>query len=245
MLKDAATLVIGSGNYFTAAVGTALPTDLLNPGVEWENVGHTSIEDIFSIASDGGDATTIGTLQAAALRTKYAPRTETFNFTLQQFDEDSLKLYFGANAPTTEDGLIGIPASNPQPTQRAFLAVFVDGSHVFAFYAPKAELFRADDMSLSDTESLAGLPIGVKPLTYGSNIYGYAVTPLAATAQTAVAGAPGSYEPQWAAEPDNLAAMATVTASPTSAWTTGQYVNLADGTTAYWDGAAWAAGKAA
>ena len=29
----------------------------------------------------------------------------------------------------------------------AFLAIFVDGENVFAFYAPKAEIYRADDMS--------------------------------------------------------------------------------------------------
>ena len=64
-LNDDATLVIGSGNYLIAEVGTAIPADLTNPATPWDNIGHTSLEDIMSISSDGGDATVLGTLQTA------------------------------------------------------------------------------------------------------------------------------------------------------------------------------------
>ena len=175
--NDAAVLVVGSGNYFTSVVDTALPVDLLVPGVAWESVGHTSLDNIFSVASDGGDPTTIGTLQNKSLRTKYSPRTETFSIVLEQFDNPGLKLYYGSNAPTLTDGTVGVPVE-PVPTVAAFLAIFVDGTNVFAFYAPKAEIYRNDDLSIADTESLAGLPIGVKPMISGTNAYAYAVTPL-------------------------------------------------------------------
>lgn len=178
-INNDATLVVGGGNFFTAPVDTALPLDLSAPEVAWINVGHTSLEDIFSVTSDGGDATTIGTLQNRNLRTSYAARTETFTFTLQQFDAAGLKLYYGANAELGAGGEVQVP-STPTPTVTAFLAVFKDGDHEFAFYAPKAEILRADDLSISDTESLAGLPIGVKPLASGSNDWTYSVTPLAA-----------------------------------------------------------------
>jgi len=176
---DTATLVIGAGNYFTATVDTVIPPDLTTPGVEWTNVGHTSLEDIFSISSDGGEATVIGTLQNKSLRTSYSTRTETMAFTLQQFDEDSLKLYYGSNSTVGIGGELLVPA-NPKPTSSAFLVVFVDGANIFAFHAPKTEIYRSDDLSISDTESLAGLPIGVKPLVSGTNDHTYAVTPLAA-----------------------------------------------------------------
>jgi hypothetical protein len=179
VLNDDATLVINTGNYLTAPVGTALPVDLLNPGIDWENVGHTSLEDIFGLSSEGGEATILGTLQNKSLRTRYSTRTETMTFTLQQFDAKGLKLFYGSNAPTLADGTIGVPV-DPIPTTCAFLAIFVDGDNVFAFYAPKAEVYRGDDMSLSDTESLAGLPLGVKPMVNGTNNYTYAVTPLGA-----------------------------------------------------------------
>jgi hypothetical protein len=182
-LNDNATLVIGNGNYLTAPIGTALPADLLAPTTPWETVGHTSLEDIFGVTSDGGDATTIGTLQNRSLRTKYSARTETLTFTLQQFDTKGLRLFYGSNAPTLPNGLVGVPA-DPKPTVCAFLAVFVDGENHFGIYAPKAEIYRADDLSLSDTETLAGLPLGVKPMVFGSNAWTYAVTPLGETPLT-------------------------------------------------------------
>ncbi|TCC19961.1 hypothetical protein [Kribbella sindirgiensis] len=243
-LIDQATLTVGAGNYYTNVVGSELPADLLNPEVGgWSNVGHTSLEDILSISSEGGEATVLGTLQNRTLRTKYSARTETLAFTLQQFDANGLRLFYGANAPTLANGMIGVP-NNPVPTEAAFLAVFVDGENVFAFWAPKAEIYRADDMSLADTESLAGLPLGVKPLQLGANAYTYAVTPLGIVATGATAGIPGTFTPAGAYAPVNLAAMTGVTASPTTAWTTGQYVTLSDGTKAHWDSDSWESGPA-
>lgn len=177
-VNDAATLKIGTGRYYTGAVDAPMPTDLLAPGVEFTEVGHTSLEDIFSISSDGGEATVIGTLQNKSLRTSYSTRTETMTFTLMQFDAESLKLYYGANSTVGASGEIQVPA-NPEPTIASFLAVFVDGSNHFGFYAPKAEIYRADDLAIEDTESLAGLPLGVKPLASGTNDWTYSVTPLA------------------------------------------------------------------
>lgn len=179
-INDAATLVIGAGNYLTAVTGSAAPVDLTAPATPWENIGHTSLDDIFSASSDGGDATVLGTLQNKSLRTTYSARQETFAVTLQQFDEAGLKLFYGSNM-TDLDTMLGVP-TNPKPTVCAFLAVFIDGDNHFAFYAPKCEIFRGDDLDLSDTESLAGLPLAIKPMVYGTNDYAYAVTPLAANA---------------------------------------------------------------
>lgn len=247
-LNDDATVVIGAGNFFHAPDGTAKPTDLLSVPVPWENVGNTSIEDIFGITSEGGEATVIGTLQNSALRTRYSTRTEKMTFTVQQFDEASLKLYFGANAPILPDGSVGVP-TNPVPTVRAFLAVFVDGDHYFAFYAPKAEIYRNDDMSLSDTESLAGLPLGVTPMPYEGNNWTYAVTPLTAMASAplatgASAGSPGSFTPIENSIPENFDELTSseVVADPATAWSAGSYVVLGDSTLAYWDGSAWQVG---
>lgn len=181
-LNDAATLVVGAGNYFTAVYNpttpVVLPADLNAPGVSWENVGHTSLEDIFSMSSEGGEATVLATLQNKTLRTSYSPRTETINFTLQQFDAAGLKLFYGSNATVGAGGEIQVPVT-PTPTVCSFLVVFKDGENEFAFYCPKAEIYRADDLSISDTESLAGLPLGVRPIIHGSNAWAFAVTPLA------------------------------------------------------------------
>lgn len=182
-LNDAAVLSPSTGKFYTATYNVSspepLPSNLLSPGVNWTEIGHTSLEDIFTVSSEGGDATTIGTLQNKTLRTKYANRTESFAFTLQQFDTAGLKLYYGSNATVGASGEVQVP-NNPTPTVATFLVVFQDGANEFAFYVPKAEIFRNDDLSIADTESIAGLPLAVKPLTHGSNAWNYAVTPLGA-----------------------------------------------------------------
>lgn len=68
--------------------------------------------------------------------------------------------------------------------------------------------------------------------------------PDAAAATGATAGAPGSWTPADRNRPDMFAAMAGITASPTTAWTTGQSVVLEDGSRAYWDGDSWVEGVA-
>lgn len=178
--NDAATLIIDTGHYFTATVGTALPTNLLSPEVAWDEIGNTSLEDIFALSSEGGDQTVIGTLQNKSLRTKYSARTESFTINLQQFDSAALKLYYGSNmVDVNSDGkLLGVPQS-PTPTTKAFLAIFIDGENHFAFYAPKAEIFRGDDAEFSNTEDVASLPLKITPLINGSNTWAFAVTPLA------------------------------------------------------------------
>lgn len=65
---------------------------------------------------------------------------------------------------------------------------------------------------------------------------------LGVPATSAVAGSPGSYLPANSYGPLNLAAATGLTASPTSNWTSGQYVKLRDGTNMNWNGTAWVAG---
>lgn len=246
-LKDNAVLVVDTGNYFLAAPGTAAPADLMDPGAAWTNVGHTSLEDILKLASDGGEATVLGTLQSKNLRTSYSARTETMTFTLQQFDEASLKLYFGRNMDYIDgdNRFMGVP-ENPQPTIAAFLVVFVDGDEHFAFYAPKAEILRGDDMELADTGSIAGLPLNVAPKKWNTNPWTWAVTPIGMNpmATGATAGNPGTFTPVGSTVPYTAAALSSVTASPKTKWTVGQYVKTQDGVESYWTGTAWATGRA-
>lgn len=64
-------------------------------------------------------------------------------------------------------------------------------------------------------------------------------------ATTATSGTPGTYTPAGASPPLSVASMSGVTASPATAWTTGQYVLLRDNSSkAYWNGTAWIAGTA-
>jgi hypothetical protein len=60
----------------------------------------------------------------------------------------------------------------------------------------------------------------------------------------ATAGTPGTFTPSGSYTPYALADLTGVTASPGTAWTTGQRVVLGNGTNAYWNGTAWVAGTA-
>ena len=64
-------------------------------------------------------------------------------------------------------------------------------------------------------------------------------------ASGATAGTPGSWTPAGATPPANLAACTGLTASPATAWSTGQYVVTGDAQHAHWSGSAWATGDAA
>ena len=62
----------------------------------------------------------------------------------------------------------------------------------------------------------------------------------------ATPGIPGVLTPATAVVPYDLAGLTAAGAlGETTAWTTGQYVLLGDGSHAYWNGSAWAAGEAA
>ncbi len=65
--------------------------------------------------------------------------------------------------------------------------------------------------------------------------------PIGTLATGATAGTPGTWTPANSYAPEDLAELTggSFTASPNTAWTTGQYVVLGDGTWAKWSGTAW------
>lgn len=189
-LVDDAVVKVGTGHHYVCDYNATTPVIPPNTkaglialangnDADWEEIGHSSLEDILSVTSEGGEATVLGTLQNPNLRTAYSPRSEALSIILHQADATGLKLYYGANlAPISTGSLFhGVP-SQPVPSTKTYLSVFTDGAQVFAFYAAKAEIYRGDDLEVADTESLLGLPLSIKPLQHGTNVWPYAVTPL-------------------------------------------------------------------
>jgi hypothetical protein len=87
-------------------------------------------------------------------------------------------------------------------------------------------------------------PLGgpVRPGEYPPGTFGGG--PPRPLATGATAGTPGSFTPPGSKAPTDLAEMQGITASPTTAWTTSQYVALDPIGSAYWTGTAWALGVA-
>jgi hypothetical protein len=187
-LNNAAVLKVGVGHFYTAPVGTTLPTDLRNPTGPWVHMGHTSVQDILSASSEGGETTTLRSLQNSTLRTTTAARTEAFIMNLLQFDEPSLKLYYGSNAVLDGSGNVEIPSA-PVATEVAWLVVFYDGQTTAGVYAPKVSILRSDDLGISDTENLVQLPVKVTPLQHLANTYAFKWLPPKVILSTATATA--------------------------------------------------------
>jgi len=186
-IDNTKVLKVGTGHFYTAPVGTAIPADLRNPGGTWTEVGHTSVQDILSASSEGGETTTLRSLQNKTLRQTVAARTEAFVMNLLQFDSAGLKLYYGSNAAVVS-GRVRVP-SNPVPTEVAWLVVFYDGQSTAGIYAPKVSILRSDDLALADTENLAQLSLKVTPLIYGSNDWPFEWIPPAVILSQATATA--------------------------------------------------------
>lgn len=182
-LNSNSTLVVKTGRFYFAPVGTVAPSDLGEIPSAWKEVGHTSVDDILSWATEGGEKTVLASLQSSSLRSTTSARTESFSVSLLQWDKETLPFYFGSNMKLISGSSIfhGV-ASNPTPVKRALLIVLEDGQNKFAIYAPSAEIARGDDLSIDSTEDLAALPITISLLNHESNDWAFAVTPLSGEA---------------------------------------------------------------
>jgi hypothetical protein len=108
------------------------------------------------------------------------------------------------------------------------------------------------DVVLDDTDAPGPLNVAIGENTHRLPILTSVAPPASADgaqalgveATGATAGIPGTFTPTNSYAPLDLAGMSGVTASPNTAWTTGQYVTLRDGSKAHWTSSAWAAGPA-
>lgn len=89
----------------------------------------------------------------------------------------------------------------------------------------------------------------ITELTMPTRLGGKKVIGSGGAAAGATAGTPGTWTPGGAVPPANLAALTgaspAIVATPSTAWSTGQYVALGDASHAHWDSSAWVAGDAA
>lgn len=168
-LNDAAVLTAAVGYvYLNSTLGAAAPTpaalktiNLENTSAwtptTWKLVGHTSRNDMPEFGFDGGDTEVKGTWQRKKLKeVQTSDLVDSLTIKLQQFDEDALELYYGANASVTE-GEFAVSGTF-SPVERALLVVIQDGTTRLGFYASKASIKRDDAIDLP-VDDFASLPI--------------------------------------------------------------------------------------
>jgi hypothetical protein len=134
----------------------------------WSTVGHTARDDLPEFGFDGGDTEVRGTWQNENLREVVTkPISDFLTIFLQQWDMNSLTLYYGQDA-AKQSGVFGVKGGTPTPVERALFIVIVDGDTKIGFYAPKASIKRDDSISLA-TDEFASLPVRATFLKFGSS----------------------------------------------------------------------------
>lgn len=185
------TLKVSNARFYTAVPGTPRPIGaeaLKNPPVAWKEMGNTSLEQIIEITSEGGERTTLGSIQNRALRESISDRLESFGINLLDWVTEALKHYYGSNVKIAQDGAVEVP-THPVPTEAAFLVVLYDGERVAGFYAAKSSIFRSTDVAVPDTNSLVSLPIRVSAMSMeGSKSTITVIPPTPVTAAPSPAG---------------------------------------------------------
>lgn len=168
-LNDNAVFTAATGYVLVAPVGTAYPTvaeiEAFDPEAEdngllaaWEEIGHTSSEDLPEFGYDGGDTESRGTWQKKSLREVTTdPAVDYVTIGLQQFDQTTLEYYFGPNV-SVEDGVYGIDRSDAPAIERAILIIVIDGNNKMAFAATKASIRRDDSIEMA-TDEFATMPV--------------------------------------------------------------------------------------
>ncbi|BCP36364.1 hypothetical protein MINTMi198_17340 [Mycobacterium intracellulare M.i.198] len=152
------------------ATGTGTPTVTVTQVASpngWVNVGHTSRDDLPEFGFDGGKKQMRGTWQRKRLREVESgdPTEDSLKFTLEQFDRNSLELYFGEDAADTS-GVFGVDG-NFTPVEKSVFVVLVDGDARVGFYASKAEISRDASIKMP-LDNFAGLPVKATFLNYGT-----------------------------------------------------------------------------
>lgn len=178
--KDA-LLKLSTADFFVGPVGTALPTDVSSDTAlttaGFKNAGYSSIEDILSWETEGGERTTLGAIQAASLRESVSASIRSFIVNFLQWDTETLKLFYGANAVVQANGIVSVPETS-EPTEVAVFARLQDGRNTGGFYAARASVLGEGDISISDSDSLSQLPVRFTPMIHGNSKSAFDVLPI-------------------------------------------------------------------
>lgn len=182
-IDDDAVLTAAKGYIFVAPQDTVSPSDAVidafTPSVTglapaWQNLGHTSRDDLPEFGFEGGDTETRGTWQNEVVRqiiTEAAVDYVTFN--LLQFDVETLELYYGAtNAAAASSSRYTVQSVATSLPTRALLIIIVDGDTNVAFYAPRTSIRREDAVSLA-TDEFGQLPVRATVLGGGSELFSW------------------------------------------------------------------------
>lgn len=151
---------------FTAGTSPALVEVITAPN-GWDNIGHTSRNEMPEWGFEGGKMKMKGTWQKKRLREVEDgdPIEDSVMVNLEQWDPATMELYFGSNVADTP-GIFGIDG-NFDPVEKSFLIILVDGESRIGFYASKASIQRDKAIKLP-IDDFATMPIKATFLNLGN-----------------------------------------------------------------------------
>lgn len=165
-LNDAAVITPAVGHIYVAPDLTVNPTpaeiDTFDPDAGfsgWNDVGHTSRDELPEFGFEGGDTEVRGTWQVENLKTVVTESpVDSVVFRLHQFDEEGLNLYYGITNASTVAGEFVVQNTPTSATRRALLIVIQDGETSIAFYCPRAEIRREEAIGM-EVDGFMTLPL--------------------------------------------------------------------------------------
>lgn len=164
MSADATKLIVpGHGTVFQSAKGAPVPENPLEAfslteegPAGWANLGHTSKQNTLAFSREGGEATSIDTFLADAVRTVYSSVSWSLSIAALQFDEDILDLAFNGDWDPATNGYI-VPGSS-SPVEAGLFVLMQDNTGKLGFWIPNTQTTLGEAPSV-DTENFMELPL--------------------------------------------------------------------------------------
>lgn len=158
--------VTGTAGSLTGGTTPAVVSTVVTPVNGWTQMGHTARNDLPEFGFDGGKTVLRGSWQKQRLREveQGEPIEDMVKITLEQWDKNTLPLYFGQNLSTTT----GVYAADGlhTPQNYSLFIPLVDGLTTIGFYSPKSAIVRDAAIKLP-IDDFATLPIKATFLNYG------------------------------------------------------------------------------
>lgn len=178
MALDQSNILLAARGYvYIAPEGTAAPSPEEVPDFrdgatglsDWENLGHTSRDELPEFGFEGGDTENLGTWQSSVVRevVTEAP-VDYVTFNLHQFDQQALELYYGVSSGGSQQGVFAVNDASTTTTTRALLIVIQDGDNMVAFHSGHASIRREDAMTHA-VDELSVIPLRATFLKVGSD----------------------------------------------------------------------------
>ena len=216
---------VAGGYIFSAPVGTALPTDIKTKlAQDYLVLGYIS-EDGYVETLDS-DSEDIVDMNGTLLDSPTTSRVESAQFTLCEIKAETLKMQYGEDNVTDEDGIITVRHNaNSDTTRSLVLELVLKNGRRWRKVVPMAQSSELDDLTLAVSE-LAGRALTVKYLAdeQGNTCYDYYESTETDEPEPKTLQSIAIQKEDGTAAPTELAANATVDLRANAVYDTGEEV---------------------